>query len=176
MALLRHVSGNEFPRIACHIALAKSEGRTEKTELPKVATDRLLLHARWDRVGSDCGSVGCLLLPEEGCHPPRERRAIGCHRGSSNRSRRHRVVPTAIVPVTRRNGSAGRCSWRRRRPMHVGVAMFCTDYAIAPTELARALEERGFESLWLPEHSHIPLSPVSAFPHARPLPTKYFHL
>ena len=40
--------------------------------------------------------------------------------------------------------------------MHVGVAMFCTDYAIPPTELARALEQRGFESLWLPEHSHIP--------------------
>jgi len=58
--------------------------------------------------------------------------------------------------------------------MHVGVAMFCTDYAIAPTELARALEERGFESLWLPEHSHIPLSRVSAFPQGGELPKKYF--
>ena len=58
--------------------------------------------------------------------------------------------------------------------MHVGVAMFCTDYAIAPTELARALEERGFESLWLPEHSHIPLSRASPFPQGGELPKKYF--
>ena len=34
--------------------------------------------------------------------------------------------------------------------MHVGIAMFCTDYAMPPKELAVALEERGFESLWLP--------------------------
>jgi len=58
--------------------------------------------------------------------------------------------------------------------MHVGVAMFCTDYAIAPTELARALEERGFESLWLPEHSHIPLSRRSPFPQGGELPKKYY--
>jgi probable F420-dependent oxidoreductase len=58
--------------------------------------------------------------------------------------------------------------------MHIGVAMFCTDYAIAPTELARALEERGFESLWLPEHSHIPLSRRSPFPQGGELPKKYY--
>lgn len=58
--------------------------------------------------------------------------------------------------------------------MHVGIAMFCTDYAIAPTALAIALEERGFESLWLPEHSHIPLSRASAFPQGGELPQKYY--
>jgi hypothetical protein len=58
--------------------------------------------------------------------------------------------------------------------MHVGVAMFCTDYAIAPTELAVALEQRGFESLWLPEHSHIPLSRVSPYPQGGELPKKYY--
>ena len=58
--------------------------------------------------------------------------------------------------------------------MHVGVAMFCTDYAIAPTELAAALEQRGFESLWLPEHSHIPLSRRSAYPAGGELPKKYY--
>src|ERR1700730_5195992 len=58
--------------------------------------------------------------------------------------------------------------------MHIGVAMFCTDYAIAPSELARALEERGFESLWLPEHSHIPLSRLSPFPQGGELPKKYY--
>lgn len=37
-----------------------------------------------------------------------------------------------------------------------GVSMFPTDYAIQPAELARAAEEHGFDSLWLPEHTHIP--------------------
>ena len=58
--------------------------------------------------------------------------------------------------------------------MHIGVAMFCTDYSIAPTELAAALEQRGFESLWLPEHSHIPLSRRSAYPAGGELPKKYY--
>lgn len=58
--------------------------------------------------------------------------------------------------------------------MQIGLAMFCTDYAIAPTELAVALEERGFESLWLPEHSHIPLGRDSEWPQGGELPKKYF--
>jgi probable F420-dependent oxidoreductase len=39
-----------------------------------------------------------------------------------------------------------------------GAAMFFTDYSMTPGELGKALEERGFESVWAPEHSHIPLS------------------
>jgi alkanesulfonate monooxygenase SsuD/methylene tetrahydromethanopterin reductase-like flavin-dependent oxidoreductase (luciferase family) len=42
--------------------------------------------------------------------------------------------------------------------MQFGGAMFFTDYSMSAMELARALEERGFESVWAPEHSHIPLS------------------
>ena len=45
--------------------------------------------------------------------------------------------------------------------MKVGAAMFLTDYSMAPGELARALEDRGFDSLWAPEHSHIPLTRLS---------------
>src|SRR5437899_2096990 len=40
--------------------------------------------------------------------------------------------------------------------MDFGAAMFFTDYSMTPAELGRALEERGFESVWAPEHSHIP--------------------
>ena len=58
--------------------------------------------------------------------------------------------------------------------MKVGVAMFCTDYAMPSTELAVSLEARGFESLWLPEHSHIPLSRISPFPPGGDLPKKYY--
>jgi probable F420-dependent oxidoreductase len=58
--------------------------------------------------------------------------------------------------------------------MHLGVSMFFTDYSMGPAALARALEERGFESLWAPEHSHIPLSRTSPFPPGGDLPKKYY--
>jgi len=40
--------------------------------------------------------------------------------------------------------------------MDIGVSIFFTEYSISPTELGAALEERGFDSLWVAEHSHIP--------------------
>ena len=45
--------------------------------------------------------------------------------------------------------------------MKFGASMFFTDYSMTPAELARALEERGFDILWAPEHSHIPASRTS---------------
>ncbi len=57
--------------------------------------------------------------------------------------------------------------------MKFGAAMFFTDYAMDATDLARAVEERGFESLWAPEHSHIPVSRQSGFPQGGELPRKY---
>ena len=57
--------------------------------------------------------------------------------------------------------------------MKFGAAMFVTSYSIAPTELGPALEERGFESLWAPEHSHIPSARTSPWPQGGPLPDKY---
>ncbi|HEV2303089.1 MAG TPA: LLM class F420-dependent oxidoreductase [Stellaceae bacterium] len=42
--------------------------------------------------------------------------------------------------------------------MQFGVSIFFTEYSISPTELGPALEERGFESLWAAEHSHIPVA------------------
>jgi probable F420-dependent oxidoreductase len=57
--------------------------------------------------------------------------------------------------------------------MQIGAAMFFTDYSMSSAELARALEERGFESVWAPEHSHIPLSRKSQFPSGGELPNQY---
>jgi probable F420-dependent oxidoreductase len=57
--------------------------------------------------------------------------------------------------------------------MQFGASMFCTDYSIAPAELAAALEARGFESMWAPEHSHIPLSRKTPFPGGGELPKQY---
>jgi len=58
--------------------------------------------------------------------------------------------------------------------MDAGAAIFFTDYSIGPAALGRALEERGFGSLWAPEHSHIPLSRRSSFPQGGDLPKKYY--
>ena len=41
--------------------------------------------------------------------------------------------------------------------MNIGAAIFFTEYSISPAELGPALEQRGFDSLWVAEHSHMPL-------------------
>ena len=59
--------------------------------------------------------------------------------------------------------------------MKLGVTMFATDYAIRPDELAAACEDRGFESVWFPEHTHIPASRKSPWPGGAELPKEYWH-
>jgi len=59
--------------------------------------------------------------------------------------------------------------------MRVGVSYFPTDYGIDIRELARAAEERGFDSLFLPEHTHIPKSRRTPFPGGGDLPKAYSH-
>ena len=57
--------------------------------------------------------------------------------------------------------------------MHKGVFFFPTDYAIEVPELAKELEDRGFESMFLCEHTHIPTSRKSPFPAGGELPQHY---
>jgi len=57
--------------------------------------------------------------------------------------------------------------------MHIGVFFFPTDYAIEVPELAKELEDRGFESMFLCEHTHIPTSRKSPFPAGGELPQHY---
>ena len=56
-----------------------------------------------------------------------------------------------------------------------GITMFPTDYSIQPAELAMAVEERGFDSLFFPEHTHIPVSRKTPFPGGGELPKQYWH-
>ena len=62
----------------------------------------------------------------------------------------------------------------------LGITMLATCHTLAPDRLAKEVEDRGFESLWLPEHSHIPSSRLTPFPGAAPgreeLPDVYWHL
>src|SRR5437764_7904491 len=59
--------------------------------------------------------------------------------------------------------------------MDTGVALFPTHDAIAPAEVARLAEERGHESLFFPEHTHIPADRQSPWPGGTELPRKYAH-
>jgi probable F420-dependent oxidoreductase len=59
--------------------------------------------------------------------------------------------------------------------MDVGLAYFPTDDGIDPATLARAAEEKGYESLLIAEHTHIPTSRESPYPGGGELPSKYFH-
>jgi probable F420-dependent oxidoreductase len=58
--------------------------------------------------------------------------------------------------------------------MKFGGSMFFTDYSMGPAELAVALEERGFEIVWAPEHSHIPLTRKTPFIMGGDLPKRYY--
>ena len=60
--------------------------------------------------------------------------------------------------------------------MKIGAVMFFTAESMQPAALGRALEERGFESLWVPEHAHIPLTRSSDYPGGGPLPRPYYDL
>ncbi len=58
--------------------------------------------------------------------------------------------------------------------MDIGAAIFFTEYSIAPAELAAALEERGFDSLWVAEHSHIPVTRRFSLPGSMELTKQYY--
>ena len=58
--------------------------------------------------------------------------------------------------------------------LNFGASMFFTDYSMGPGELGQALEQRGFDIVWAPEHSHIPLSRKSDFIMGGELPKSYY--
>ena len=58
------------------------------------------------------------------------------------------------------------------RPL--GITIFLTDTSIGPVELAKEVEDRGFESLWVPEHTHIPATRKTPYPAGEPLPMEYY--
>jgi probable F420-dependent oxidoreductase len=59
--------------------------------------------------------------------------------------------------------------------MDIGLALFPTDYTIAPARVARLAEERGFVALLFPEHTHIPVSRDTPYPGGGELPPEYSH-
>ncbi|HVY16670.1 MAG TPA: LLM class F420-dependent oxidoreductase [Rhodopila sp.] len=60
--------------------------------------------------------------------------------------------------------------------MKIGGVMFFTADSMQPADLARAMEDRGFESLWVPEHTHVPQTRLSEYPGGGPLPRPYYEI
>ncbi|HKC06733.1 MAG TPA: LLM class F420-dependent oxidoreductase [Methylomirabilota bacterium] len=60
--------------------------------------------------------------------------------------------------------------------MHLGLFSYNVAYGARPDELARAAEERGFESFWVGEHTHIPAARQTPYPGGEPLPKPYYHM
>ncbi len=61
------------------------------------------------------------------------------------------------------------------RTPEIGIFYFATEYGMPVVDVAREVEARGFESLWLPEHTHIPTSRRSPYIGGAPLPKEYIH-
>jgi probable F420-dependent oxidoreductase len=59
--------------------------------------------------------------------------------------------------------------------MQIGLFPFCTDYSMPIDRLAIAAEERGFDSIWLPEHTHMPANRATPYPGGGDLPKEYSH-
>ena len=59
--------------------------------------------------------------------------------------------------------------------MEFGVTMFPTDFSMGPAELAIAVEERGLDALFIPDHTHIPAGSDEAFRIADKMPPDYSH-
>ena len=60
--------------------------------------------------------------------------------------------------------------------MKIGAVMFFTTDSMQPAPLGRALEARGFESLWVPEHTHIPSTRKTPYPAGGPLIRPYYDI
>ena len=60
--------------------------------------------------------------------------------------------------------------------MDLGFFSYNVEYGARPDDLARAVEERGFESFWVGEHTHIPTSRITPYPGGGPLPKPYYHM
>src|SRR5262249_61693714 len=92
--------------------------------------------------------------------------------------RRHEIGSTRLVcpcspravPASFASAHSTRSPTHTEMPMDYGVVMFPTEYSIQPDDLARALQERGFEALRGPEHTPTPPTPTSPRPPAAPPP------
>ena len=60
--------------------------------------------------------------------------------------------------------------------MHIGLCTFVTEYSIDPVRLGRLAEECGFDSIFFPEHTHIPVSRETPYPGGGELPREYSHM
>src|SRR5258708_1744869 len=78
------------------------------------------------------------------------------------------------APAMTASGEHHKTRWREDPQMEFGASIFFTDYSITAGELAVALEERGFDSVWAAEHSHIPVPRRTPAPGGGELHKRYY--
>src|SRR5579883_1903891 len=112
--------------------------------------------------------------------PPTPRSSSRRHLPPRTRPTRSRLFETSASAWSKTSPRAPpsyfvRAPGARANPprMQFGVTMFCTDRSMGIVDLARAVEERGFHSLFVPEHSHIPTSRKTPYPLGGDLPDEY---
>ena len=151
--------------------------------------DGLRLHRQPRRRGQPRTSS---TSPPTARTPSRSPSARGCTTASARTSRapssrrRWRSCPrgcrasswTASPSSARSTASTASITCRSAgaRLMHVGLCTFVTEYSIDPVRLGRLAEERGFDSLFFPEHTHIPVSRETPYPGGGELPREYSHM
>src|SRR5712691_6523394 len=88
----------------------------------------------------------------------------------------HRHRCSLIGRITTARAYSPTRSWKvAEASMQSGVFIFPTEYTIDVVDLARAAEDQGFESLWVPEHTHIPAERRSPWSGGAELPLEYSH-
>src|SRR5207244_4621958 len=94
------------------------------------------------------------------------------------RHRRHPAQPdrrAGARPAPRAPARSRAAVPRCDGAMKFGVTVFLSDRSIGPAEAAREAEARGFTSMYIPEHTHIPVSRRTPAPMGEPLPEYYWH-
>jgi probable F420-dependent oxidoreductase len=81
-----------------------------------------------------------------------------------------------MIPKLRGAATMAAAAAGREEAMKLGVFSYNTEYGMRPDDLARALEERGFESFWVGEHTHIPAERRTPYPGGGELPRPYYHM
>ena len=129
-----------------------------------------------DRRGRDRGAAD--RAGRRPARRPQDRRRSASSTTTRARTRRPATTSRRSAACCCCSRAAGCCcSARGRRggaSDEARRAVFPTDETLAPQEVARLAEERGFESLWFPEHTHIPASRATPYPAGGDLPSMYW--
>src|SRR5699024_1560416 len=117
---------------------------------------------------------GCGRTPVPRRGHDHRRRSLPATSGRDHHRRRNPVQVGCPAARARLRSTPAELATRREPRMQCGVSTFITDEGIRPTDLGKGLEERGFDALFIAEHTHIPASRETPYPGGGDLPREYY--